>query len=112
MAPPSSFTGSQSLRSIARAGVPPAAPPALDDHRHVDQVLVVLVAEEALAQLGQPVLPALQGHELLLPVAQQDVVVGPLADEGLVVVEVLAGRPQAQVGVVVLPRAGQLPVRA
>ena len=51
-------------------------------------------------------------HELLLPVAQQDVVVGPLADEGLVVVEVLAGRPQAQVGVVVLPRAGQLPVRA
>ena len=74
---------------------------------------VVLVAEEALAQLGQPVLSALQGaHELLLPVAQQDVVVGPLADEGLVVVEVLAGRPQAQVGVVVLPRAGQLPVRA
>ena len=34
-----------------------------------------------------PVLSALQGaHELLLPVAQQDVVVGPLADEGLVVV--------------------------
>ena len=65
-------------------------------------LLVVLVAEEALAQLGQPVLSALQGaHELLLPVAQQDVVVGPLADEGLVVVEV-----------VVLARAGQLPVRA
>ena len=90
--------------------VPPAAPPAPDDHRHVDQVLVVLVAEEALAQLRQPVLSALQGaHELLLPVAQQDVVVGPLADEGLVVVEVLAGRPQAQVGVVVLARTGQLP---
>ena len=113
MAPPSSFTGSQSPALVARARVPPAAPPAPDDHRHVDQVLVVLVAEEALAQLGQPVLSALQGaHELLLPVAQQDVVVGPLADEGLVVVEVLAGRPQAQVGVVVLPRAGQLPVRA
>ena len=32
---------------VARAGVPPAAPPATDDHRHVDQVLVVLVAEEA-----------------------------------------------------------------
>ena len=96
---------------VARAGVPPAAPPATDDHRHV--VLVVLVAEEALAQLGQPVLSALQGaHELLLPVAQQDVVVGPLSDEGLVVVEVLAGRPQAQVGVVVLARPGQLPVRA
>ena len=79
----------------------------------MDQVLVVLVAEEALAQLGQPVLSALQGaHELLLPVAQQDVVVGPLADEGLVVIEVLAGRPQAQVGVVVLARPGQLPVRA
>ena len=44
--------------------------------------------------------------------AQQDVVVGPLADEGLVEVEVLAGRPQAQVGVVVLARPGQLPVRA
>ena len=28
--------------------------------------------------------------------AQQDVVVGPLADEGLVVVKVLAGRPQAR----------------
>ena len=98
---------------VARAGVPPAAPPAPDDHRHVDQVLVVLVAEEALAQLGQPVLSALQGaHELLLPVAQQDVVVGPLSDEGLVVVEVLAGRPQAQVGVVALARPGQLPVRA
>ena len=98
VAPPSSFTGSQ---------------PATDDHRRVDQVLVVLVAEEALAQLGQPVLSALQGaRELLLPVAQQDVVVGPLADEGLVVVEVLAGRPQAQVGVVVLARPGQLPVRA
>ena len=86
---------------VARAGVPPAAPPATDDHRHVDQVLVVLVAEEALAQLGQPVLSALQGaHKLLLPVAQQDVVVGPLADEGLVVIEVPAGRPQARVGVV------------
>ena len=98
---------------VARARVPPAAPPAPDDHRHVDQVLVELVAEEALAQLGQPVLSALQGaHELLPPVAQQDVVVGPLADEGLVVVEVLAGGPQAQVRVVVLARPGQLPVRA
>ena len=75
---------------VARARVPPAAPPATDDHRHVDQVLVVLVAEEALAQLGQPVLSALQGaHELLLPVAQQDVVVGPLGRS--------PGRPQAQV---------------
>ena len=77
MAPSSSFT-QPVLALVARAGVPPAAPPATDDHRHVDQVLVVLVAEEALAQLGQPVLSALQGaHELLLPVAQQDVVVGP-----------------------------------
>ena len=46
---------------VARPRVPPAAPPAPDDHRHVDQVLVELVAEEALAQLGQPVLSALQG---------------------------------------------------
>ena len=62
-----------------------------------------------MQKLGQPVLSSLQGaHELLLPIAQQDVV----ADEGLVVVEVLAGRPQAQVGVVVLARPGQLPVRA
>ena len=60
----------------------------------MDQVLVELVAEEALAQPGQPVLSALQrAHELLPPVAQQDVVVGALADEGLVVVEVPAGRP-------------------
>ena len=81
----------------ARARVPPAAPPAPDDRRHVDQVLVELVAEEALAQLGQPALSALQGaHKLPPPVAQQDVVVGPLADEGLVVVEVPAGRPQCE----------------
>ena len=70
------------------AHVAPAAPPAPDDRRRVGQVLVELVAEEALAQLGQPVLSALQGaHELLPPVAQQDVVVRPLADEGLVVVD-------------------------
>ena len=93
MAPPSLFTGSQPAL-VARPGVPPAAPPVPDDHRHVDQVLVVLVAEEALAQLGQPVLSALQGaHKLLPPVAQQDVVVGPLAHKGLVVVEVLC-RPR------------------
>ena len=99
LAPPSSPAASP----CARSRVPPAAPPATDDHRRVDQVLVVLVAEEALAQLGQPVLSALQGaHELLL----QDVVVGPLADEGLVAVEVLAGGPQAQVRVVVLARPG------
>ena len=72
---------------VARARVPPAAPPAPDD---VDQVLVVLVAEEALAQLGQPVL----SHELLLHAAQQDVVAGALSDEGLVVVKVLARRPR------------------
>ena len=50
-------------------------------------------------------LSALQGaHELLLPVAQQDVVVGPLSDEGLKSLL----RPQAQVGVVVLAdQAGQ-----
>ena len=30
-------------------------------------------------------------HELLLPVAQENVVVGPLADEELVVVKVLGG---------------------
>ena len=47
----------------------PAFRPAPDDHRHVDQVLVVLVAEEALAQLGQ--------HRPAGTVAQQDVVVGP-----------------------------------
>ena len=63
---------------VARASIPPAAPPAPDDHRHMDQALVELVAEEALAQLGQSVLSALQGaHELLLPVAQQDVASPP-----------------------------------
>ena len=50
----------------------------------MDQVLIVLVSEEGLPQLGEPVLAvALQRpHELLLPVAQENVVVGPLADEG------------------------------
>ena len=53
------------------------------------QVLIVLVSEEGLPQLGEPVLAvALQRpHKLLLPVAQENVVVGPLADEGLVVAE-------------------------
>ena len=46
------------------------------------------------------------------PVVQQDVVVGTLPDQRLVVVEVSAGGAQAQVRVVVLPRAGQLPIRA
>ena len=96
---------------VARARVPPAAPPAPNDHRHVDQVLVVLVAEEALAQLGQPVLFPTESARAFSPVAQQDAVVGPL-DKGLFVVKVLAGEPQAQVEVVVLARPGQLPVRA
>ena len=53
----------------------------------------LLMATLRLRHGGQPALSALQGaHELL---AQQEVV-GPLADKGLVVVEVLAGRPQAE----------------
>ena len=69
---------------VARPRVPAAAPPAADDHRHVDQVLAELVPEEALPQLREPVLPALQGaHELLPPVAQQDVVVRALSDQRL-----------------------------
>ena len=57
-----------------------------------NRYLQYLFAEEALAQLGQPGAFALQGaHELLLLVAQQDVV--GLSDEGLVVVEVLAAGP-------------------
>ena len=79
MAPPSSFTGSQSLRA-----------PAFRPLRLLPRMITG------------------RAHKLLPPVAQQDVVVGPLADEGLVVVEVLAGRPQAQVRVVVLARPGQL----
>ena len=53
---------------------------------------IVLVSEEGLPQLGEPVLAvALQRpHELLLPVAQENVVVG-LSDEGLIVVKVLGG---------------------
>ena len=77
----------------------------------MDQVLIVLLSEESLPQLGEPVL-AQRPHELLLPVAQENVVVGPLADEGLIVVKVLGGGAQPQVRVVVLPRSGQLPVRA
>ena len=39
-------------------------------------------------------IPLTSGTSFIDP--EQDVVVGPLSDEGLVVVEVLAGRPQAQ----------------
>ena len=80
---------------VARARVPPAAPPATDDHRPGARSTC----------RGRSPCPAWSAG------AEQDVVVGPLADEGLVVVEVLARRPQAQVGVVALARPGQLPVR-
>ena len=53
-----------------------------------------------------------RAHQLLLPVPQQDVVVGALADQRLVVVEVLARGPEPQVRVVVLARPRQLPVRS
>ena len=62
------------------------------------------------ARVGSPVkcLLALQ-----MPArASSALVVGPLADEGLVVVKVPAGRPQTQVRVVALACPGQLPVRA
>ena len=68
---------------------------------------IVLVSEEGLPQLGEPVLAV-----ALQRLAQENVVVGPLADEGLIVVKVLGGGAQPQVRVVVLPRSGQLPVRA
>ena len=96
-APPAPPSGGRGASSWPRPARSPAASPcarsppphASDDHRHVDQVLVILVTEEALPQLGQPVLPALR--ELLPPVAQQDVVVRALPDQRLVVVEVRTG---------------------
>ena len=57
----------------------------------MDQVLVELVAEEALAQLGQSVLSALQGAHFW-PVAQQDVVVGPSRMSWLQSKSLLGGR--------------------
>ena len=106
VAPPSSFTAASPCAQSPRR-VPPAAPPATDDHRHVDQVLVVLVAEEALAQLGQPALSALQSaraSSARCAAGCSRWARGAGCSRSL-------GRPQAQVGVVVLARPGQLPVR-
>ena len=91
VAPPSSFR--QPVPAlVARAGVRPAAPPATDDHRHVDQVLVVLVAEEAGA-------PRPAGSARAFSARYAAGCSRWALGDGLVVVEVLlAGRPQAQVG--------------
>ena len=78
------------------------------------QPVRVLFAEEGLAQLGEVVAAVgLQGaHGLLDPRAEEDVVRGPLADEGLLLVELPRGGAASHEAVVELPGPGELAVGA
>ena len=78
------------------------------------QPLRVLVAEEGLAQLGEVVVAVgLQGaHGLLEARAQEDVVGGPLADQGLLLVKLSGGGAASHEAVVELARSGELAVGA
>ena len=90
-----------------------AAPP--NDHGHMGQPLGVFVLEEGLSQLGDMVLAVgLQApHQQLAGAApRQDVIVRPVPNERLGLVELAVRRAPPGDAVVELPGAGQLPVGA
>ena len=97
--------------SLPLVGLAAPAPPA-DPDRHVCQVIGPLVSEEALPQLGHPVLAVrLQAaHQLLGAAPEVDVVVGALAHELLVLVEAPGGRPATRELVVELTGSRRLPI--
>ena len=91
--------GQEVVALVGPAGVAAPLTGAGDAHGDVGQPVRVLLAEEGLAQLGEVVAAVgLQGaHGLLDNRAEEDVVRRPLADEGLLLVE--------------LPRGGRPPTR-
>ena len=99
---------------VAVAGVPAPAPDAADDDRHVGQPVRPLVLEEALPELREVVVPVrLEAPDELFHAApQEDVVRGPLADQGLGAVVLPAGGRPADQLIVVLAGPGELAVRA
>ena len=99
---------------VGHAAVPAVSPDAPDDDGHVHHPVHPLVLEEALPELRQVVVPVgLEAAEQLFgALSEHDVVVGALADEGLVAVVLPArGRPADQL-VVVLAGPGELAVGA
>ena len=105
----------QALRAlVGHAAVPAVSPDAADDDGHVHHPVHPLVLEEALPDLGQVVVPVgLEAAEQLFGAPpEHDVIVGPLADEGLVAVVLPAGRGPADQLVVVLAGPRELAVRA
>ena len=99
---------------VGHAAVPAVSPDAPDDDGHVHHPVHPLVLEEVPPELGQLVVPVgLEAAEQLFGAPpEHDVVVGPLADEGLVAVVLPAGGRPADQLVVVLAGPGELAVRA
>ena len=106
--------GQEVLALVGPAGVAAPLAGAGDAHGDVGQPVRVLFAEEGLAQLGEVVAAVgLQGaHGLLDPGAEEDVVRRPLADEGLLLVELPRGGAASHEAVVELPGPGELAVGA
>ena len=106
--------GQEVLAHVGPPGVAAALPRARDADGDVGQPLRVLVAEEGLAQLGEVVVAVgLQGaHGLLEARAQEDVVGGALADQGLLLVKLSGGGAASHEAVVELARSGELAVGA
>ena len=105
----------QALRAlVGHAAVPAVSPDAPDDDGHVHHPVHPLVLEEVPPELGQLVVPVgLEAAEQLFGAPpEHDVIVGPLADEGLVAVVLPAGGRPADQLVVVLAGPGELAVRA
>ena len=99
---------------VGHAAVPAVSADAANDDGHVHHPVDPLVLEEALPELGQVVVPVgLEAAEQLFGAPpEHDVIVGPLADEGLVAVVLPAGGRPADQLVVVLAGPGELAVRA
>ena len=99
---------------VGHAAVPAVSPDAPDDDGHVHHPVHPLVLEEVPPELGQLVVPVgLEAAEQLFGAPpEHDVIVGPLADEGLVAVVLPAGGRPADQLVVVLAGPGELAVRA
>ena len=106
--------GEEVVALVGPAGVAAPLTGAGDAHGDVGEPVRVFVAEEGLAQLGEVVVAVgLQGaHGLLQPGAEEDVVRGPLADEGLLLVELPRGGAASHEAVVELPGPGELAVGA
>ena len=103
---------------VGHAAVPAVSPHVLDDDGHVHHPVHPLVLEEALPELGQVVVPVVvpvglgAAEQLFGAPPEHDVIVGALADEGLVAVVLPAGGRPADQLVVVLAGPGELAVRA